>query len=316
MYHFSFFFNLQKQPIMTKGLIIVLGSCALMACGFKNTSKPMKNPTSFFDVQGHRGCRGLRPENTIPAMLHALELNVTTLEMDAVLTADGEVVLSHEPFFNHEISTKPDGSFVTATEEQSLNIFKMNYNVVATYDVGKKVHPRFPEQVKMHATKPRLKDVIDSVKNWCAVHKRPLPFFNIETKSEVATDEKFHPSPVSFCDAIYNVLEKEHILDKVIFQSFDFRTLKYLHSKHPEIPLAALVEATATEVFAKQIEQLGFVPAIWSPDYHMVTPILVRQCRALGMRLIPWTVNNLEDAKRLKEMGINGIITDYPDRIH
>ncbi|MCY7329566.1 MAG: glycerophosphodiester phosphodiesterase, partial [Saprospiraceae bacterium] len=89
-----------------------------------------------FDLQGHRGCRGLMPENTIPAMLRAVDLNVNTLEMDVVITADGQVILSHEPFFNHEITTKPDGTPVTGVEEKQLNIYKMTYAQTTRYDVG------------------------------------------------------------------------------------------------------------------------------------------------------------------------------------
>src|SRR5580765_2886505 len=101
-----------------------------------------------FDVEGHRGCRGLMPENTIPAMLKAIDLGVTTLEMDIVITKDSQVIVSHEPFFNHEITTKPDGSFVTEGEEHSLNIYNMSYTETQQFDVGLKTHPRFPEQAK------------------------------------------------------------------------------------------------------------------------------------------------------------------------
>jgi len=98
-----------------------------------------------FDVEGHRGSRGLMPENTIPAMLKAVDLGVTTLEMDAVVTKDKQVVLSHEPFFNHEISTKPDGTEVKQEEERSLNIYQMDYSQVKQFDVGMRTHPRFQQ---------------------------------------------------------------------------------------------------------------------------------------------------------------------------
>src|SRR5215510_16338274 len=89
---------------------------------------------SSFDKEGHRGCRGLMPENTIAAMLHALDLGVTTLEMDAVITKDNKVILSHEPFFNHDITTKPDGSFIDQKEEKNYNIYKMTYAETQKYD--------------------------------------------------------------------------------------------------------------------------------------------------------------------------------------
>ena len=115
-----------------------------------------------FDKEGHRGCRGLMPENTIPAMLNALGIGVTTLEMDIVFTKDGKAILSHEPFFNHEITTKPDGTFVEESAEKGFNIYKMNYEEVQRYDVGMKPHPRFPQQEKMKAIKPMLADVFEA----------------------------------------------------------------------------------------------------------------------------------------------------------
>src|SRR5262245_7377472 len=137
----------------------------IISCSNKKTSADSM-PDNHFDTQGHRGCRGLMPENTIPATINALKLGVITLEMDAVITKDNKVVMSHEPFFNHEITTKPDGNYVTESEEKSLNIFLMSYDEVKKYDVGMKPHPRFPQQKKMHVVKPLLSDLIDSVQNY------------------------------------------------------------------------------------------------------------------------------------------------------
>src|SRR6188474_1794194 len=119
-----------------------------------------------FDVEGHRGCRGLMPENTIPAMLKAIDLGVTALEMDAVITKDKRVILSHEPFFNHEITTRRYGQLVTEQEERSFNIFKMTYAETQRFDVGLKPHPRFPQQTRVAATKPLLENVIDSAEHY------------------------------------------------------------------------------------------------------------------------------------------------------
>ena len=116
-----------------------------------------------FDIEGHRGCRGLMPENTIPAMIKALELGVTTLEMDAVITKDKQVILSHEPFFNHEITTLPNGKYVTEQEERNLNIYQMTFSQTQQYDVGLKPHPRFPNQRRLKATKPLLREIIENV---------------------------------------------------------------------------------------------------------------------------------------------------------
>src|SRR5688572_13746482 len=133
-----------------------------------------------FDKEGHRGCRGLMPENTLPAMLSALDMHVTTLEMDVVVTKDKQVILSHEPFFNHEITTKPNGEYVNEAEERGLNIYTMTFPETQRFDVGLKTHPRFPRQQKLNATKPLLSEVIDNVEATVKLKNIPKVFYNIE----------------------------------------------------------------------------------------------------------------------------------------
>lgn len=266
-----------------------------------------------FDWQGHRGCRGVMPENTIPAMLHAVDLGVNTLEMDAVITSERQVILSHEPFFNHDITTKPDGSFVKESEEKNFRIFAMTYQEVSQFDVGMKAHPRFPQQKKMKAVKPKLSDVIDSVEAYTASKRLPAKFYNIETKSQPATDNVFHPAPIEFVELVMKVIKEKKIESRTIIQSFDMRTLQYLHKKYPKIKTALLVESDGS--LPEQITKLGFTPTIYSPEYTLVNSLIVRQCKERGMRIIPWTVNDVAKMKELKAMGVDGIITDYPDRI-
>src|SRR5689334_10616789 len=115
-------------------LLVILFSCKTM---HKTSTIPA------FDKEAHRGGRGIMPENTIPSMLHALDLGVTTLEMDAVITSDKQVILSHEPFFNKDITTKPDGTYLQDNESKAFNIYKMTYQQVQQLDVGMKPHPRF-----------------------------------------------------------------------------------------------------------------------------------------------------------------------------
>ncbi|MGZ8557478.1 MAG: glycerophosphodiester phosphodiesterase family protein, partial [Chitinophagaceae bacterium] len=191
-----------------------------MAC---TTIKTFPSPPSGneggvggLDTQGHRGSRGLMPENTFPAMKAALNLGVTTLEMDIVFTKDKKALLSHEPFFSYEITTKPDGNYVTEKEESSLNIFNMNYDEVMKYDVGLKPHPRFPKQQKLPVFKPLLSNLFDSVQQYMMTAKRPLPFFNIETKTQPSTDNIFHPAPAEFVELLMAVIKAKHIEDRVI----------------------------------------------------------------------------------------------------
>ena len=278
-----------------------------------HTKMATTDPKINFDKQGHRGCRGLMPENTIPAMLKALELGVTTLEMDISFSADKKAILSHEPFFNHEITIKPDGSFITEAEEKNYNLYKMNYDSIVKYDVGKKPHPRFAQQTKMKAVKPLLSDLFVAVKEHMKTSKRPFPFFNIETKTLPATDNIFHPAPEEFVELLMKVIKENDMEDYVTIQSFDFRTLQYLHKNYPTIPTAMLIEDFDKRTLDEQINALGFNPTIYSPAYVLVNDMLVKKCHQKSIKIIPWTVNDKTKMSELKVMGVDGIITDYPN---
>ncbi len=287
--------------------------------GCSNTKMQNSSPSRMeaFDKQGHRGCRGLMPENTIPAMLHALAIGVTTLELDVVITKDKQVVVSHEPFFNHEISTIFYGTYanpeITETNEKSFNIYQMTYDETKRFDVGLKPHPRFPQQKKMAAYKPLLKELVDSVAQYMITSKRPQPYFNIETKCLPIGDNLYHPKPNEFVELLMGVIKEKKLEDRVIIQSFDFRTIQYLHQTFPHIKTAMLIEDNDKRGIEKQIAALGFIPSVYSPHFSLVNEAVISYCRSKKMKLIPWTVNTKEEIERLKKMGVDGIITDYPN---
>ena len=290
-------------------LILVIG--IVVACHVVKKSDTSILPA--FDKQGHRGCRGLMPENTILAMIKALELGVTTLEMDAVITKDKHVILSHETFFSHEIATQPNGKPVELVEEKKFNIYQLTYFETQQFDVGIKPHPRFLQQQKMPVKKPLLSAVIDSAENYCQLHKLPLPYYNIETKSQPFTDNLFHPAPEEFVDLIMQVVNQKGIAERVIIQSFDFRTLQVLKRKYPQIRTAALIEDFDKRGLEIHLTQLGFIPTIYSPHYSLVKEELVQKCHSKNIKVIPWTVNDKIMIGQLKQLGVDGIITDYPD---
>ena len=282
------------------------------------TNQPNKSTSVIrlgeqFDKQGHRGCRGLMPENTIPAMLHALDLGVTTLEMDIVFTKDSVAILSHEPFFNHEITTKADGTFIEEKAERNYNIFQMTFAATQQYDVGLKPHPRFLQQQKMAVTKPSLAALFDSVKAYMENRKRPFPFFNIETKTMPVTDNIYHPAPAAFIEMLMQIIRQKEMESYVTIQSFDIRTLQYLHKKYPVIRTALLVEDFDKRTVGEQIKQLGFMPTIYSPHYSLVTKDLLNDLHSHHTKVIPWTVNDRSKIKELMLLGVDGIISDYPD---
>jgi len=269
--------------------------------------------TEGFDKQGHRGCRGLMPENTIPAMIKALSLGVTTLEMDVVITKDKKVILSHDQWFGHYITTQPDGTYMEEREERKFNIYRMTYEQTQTFDVGMKPHPRFPQQQKMKVTKPLLSDVIDSVNKDMMTRKRPYPYYNIETKTKPEFDGVFHPGPEEFVELLMAVIKEKQIEDHVIIQSFDFRTLQYLHQHYPNMKTAMLIEDFDKRSLEDQLIALGFIPSIYSPAYQLVNEELVKKCHKQHVKVIPWTVNDKATINKLKQMGVDGIISDYPN---
>lgn len=305
---------MKKVALVSSMVFLVLISCNSDK-KMKGTIQNIPSTTISLDVQGHRGCRGLMPENTVAAMLKALELGVTTLELDVVITKDEQVVLSHEPFFNHEITTKPNGEGVREAEEKSFNIFEMNFAAVEKYDVGSRPHPRFPDQQKMKASKPLLETVFDSVTAFCNKTGTSLPYFNIETKCKPETDGIYHPAPDVFVELLMNVIQKKGMEKRSMIQSFDNRTLQYLHKKYPTMTTVLLVEDFDKATFAEQITKLGFVPTVYSPHYNLVNSKLAADCKQQNIRLIPWTVNDSSSMQRLIALGVDGIITDYPDRL-
>ena len=155
--------------------------------------------------------------------------------------------------------------------------------------------------------------MIDSVEAYCISHNKPLPHYNIETKSEASTDDLYHPGPAKFVELLVAVINEKQIADRVVIQSFDPRTLQYLHEHYPSFKTALLVEDFDKKTFAAQLKNLGFIPTTYSPAYSLVTPLLVKQCRDAGILLLPWTVNEIDKIKELKKMGVDGVISDYPD---
>lgn len=294
--------------------VVFFTSCASNK-KMSDTPEPQNTPLTdgAFDKQGHRGCRGLMPENSIPAMLHALDLGVTTLEMDIVFTKDSVAILSHEPFFNHEITTNPDGSFIDANNEKDYNIFNMSFAETKRYDVGLKPHPRFPGQQRVAAYKPSLAEVFDAVKKDMMTRRRPFPFFNIETKTHAVTDNAYHPAPAAFVELLMKVIKEKNMEESVMIQSFDPRTLQYLHQHYPAIPTVLLIEDYDKRSLEEQLKELGFVPTVYSPDHSLITAALIEKCHRQQIKMIPWTVNDKASIDKLKAMGVDGIISDYPN---
>lgn len=270
---------------------------------------------STFDLQGHRGARGLLPENTIPSFLKATEFGVQTIEMDLVVTGENELLVSHEPWFNHEISSHPDGTPVTESEQMSLNIYEMTYDEIQEFDVGMRGHPDFPRQEPMKVSKPLFKDAIRAIEEHAAENNLSPLKYNIETKSEYPYYGIYIPKPAVFARLLFDELTELNsefdILDRVTVQSFDPTTLIEFRKLDSDVSQAMLVfENRPVQAF---IDTLGYTPEIWSPNYNLLTAESVQDLHNRNMKVIPWTVNTTNEMRLLLQMGVDGIITDYPD---
>lgn len=268
---------------------------------------------SQIDIQGHRGARGVLPENTLRGMIYALDAGVQTLEMDVVITADREVILSHEPWFSHEISTKPDGVPVDEEEEKMHNIFLLSYDEIKQYDIGLRGNPKFPQQRPIVAKKPLLSEVITKVDAHAETKGFKPVFFNIEIKSDPSSEGRFHPAPELYCNLVLDVL-KDLPVERYSIQSFDERILQWLYKNRPDVRLAYLFESMdEQQTLSMKIEQLGFTPQIISPNYKLVDKAFMKDAQSLEVKVIPWTINDEDKMKSLEKLGVDGIITDYPD---
>ncbi len=270
-------------------------------------------PATGFSWQGHRGSRGLMPENTIPAFLKALEYPaVTTLELDLAVSKDKQLIVSHEPWFNPAICLQPNGDSIRRGDAEKFLIHQMTAAEIRAFDCGSLGNPRFPGQQKQKTWKPTLREVVEAVRA-----KRPdraaTIRWNIEIKSQPEWDGLRHPPVAEFCDLVLAEMKALGIAVNANLQSFDVRPLQYLHRTAPDIKLSLLVENIRG--LNHNLSNLGFQPDIYSPYYLLVSRKTLKRCHAKGIQVIPWTVNEVKDMRALLHLGVDGLITDYPDRI-
>lgn len=263
-------------------------------------------------IEGHRGARGHLPENTVPSFIKAIELGSDTLELDLVISKDKKVVVSHEPWFSHVISTAPDGKAITKENEKLHNIYAMNYAEVKKYDVGSRGNVQFPQQVPMKVYKPLLSEVFVAIDRYTKSKKLPLVRYNVEIKSTPAGDGTGHPEPAEFASLVIAELVKYKMTDRAKVQSFDVRPLQEIKKRWPSQELSLLVGTK--EPIEKSIERLGFKPDSYSPHFSLVDQSVVDYCIENKIKLVPWTVNEIADLEKMKQFKLDGIITDYPDR--
>ena len=264
--------------------------------------------SSPIDIQGHRGCRGLSPENTLPAFKKAIELGVHTIELDVVITKDNQVIVSHEPYMNSEICLDTLGSPITKEEGRAINLYQLTYDEIKQFDCGSKQHSLYKEQLNEAAYKPLLSEVIELAEGLNDEIK-----YNIELKTHPSVYGKFTPFPEEFVALVMTELTNYGILQRTNLQSFDVNTIEQI-KKHPTtVEIALLVDGS--EDIRSKISQLSFKPDIISPSFRLLDQKFVQELQAENYQVIPWTVNDPKDLQQMIDFKVDGIITDYPDRL-
>jgi glycerophosphoryl diester phosphodiesterase len=257
------------------------------------------------DLQGHRGARGHLPENTLPGFALGAKMGADTLELDVGVTRDGVVVIHHDRRLNPDVARK-NGHWVTAP---APTLYSLSFQDLQAYDVGR-IRPgseytaRFPHQKPIDGTRiPRLMDLFQEMKS-SSIR------FNIETKLvPSAPDETLPPEP--FARAVIAEVRKAGVAQRTTIQSFDFRTLKVVEKEAPEIATAYLTSGKNSD--PAKVREAG--ARVWSPDFRDLDAAKVAQARALGLRIVAWTVNEPDEIRQVLALKLDGIISDYPDRV-
>lgn len=292
---------------------ILIYTALILALGCKTKKTVLINNPHKVQVQGHRGERGNLPENTLEAFIGAIHKGVDVIELDVVISKDRKVVVSHEPYMSSLYMSTPNGEAITKKEEKQYNLYQMLYETIKVFDSGSRGNKNFPNQKKMKTYKPLLSEVFDKIENELVTKNLPLVKYNIEIKSEKAEYGISQPQPNEFIELVMDVVKEKKMQNRINIQSFDPIILNELHQKYPTIEIAYLVGKGSIK---GNMKHLNFIPQIYSPNFALIkNEKTVDSIKALQMKLIPWTVNEPEDIKRMIDLQVDGIITDYPERI-
>ena len=326
-----------------KRFLLTGALAAFMVAGLPATDVAAKAVVNGFDLQAHRGGRDARAENTLFAFAYAMELGVTTLEMDMQLTKDGRLVISHNPVMNWMLAKGPDGQY--APKQNPPDIRTMNLAEVQQYDMGV-MNPAAGGYYDLHgktqiATPGAQMPTLEQVFELTNAYGNKKVIFNIETKSYADPEDPYYantPDPDVFVEKVYEVVKKYNMQDRVTIQSFDWRTLKAMKAIAPELTLVALSSEQPSWGKSGMYLRLGektpsphlgglnindfkgdYVKAakeigadVVSPYFKELSPDLIDEAHALGMKVVPWTVNSPKDMEMLLAMGVDGIISDQP----
>jgi len=267
------------------------------------------NAQTHFDGQAHRGGRGRMPENTIPAMKYALDMGAT-LEMDLHFSKDKKLVVAHDDRISPVFALNPDGSPVTKEQTKNNQLNKLLYSAIVKFDIGSRLNPKFPQQKKMVAHIPLFSVLIDSVEAYAKTHHLPSPHYDIEAK--IPADTLAPGFRKEFIKQMMDIILKKGIQKRVMIQSFDIGMLQQMHAHYPAVQTSYLIAVNKADL-ENDLKKLGFKPTLYGPNYKDITRQMVEACHKMGMKILPGVVNTKTELNALKALGIDGVITDFPD---
>ncbi len=262
-------------------------------------------------IYGHRGCRGLMPENSIVGFVEAMRLGVDYLEMDVVINGEDQILVSHEPWMSAAICRNAETA--ADIEDRDHSLYKMTQSEIRTYDCGGIHNPDFPDQLKMRVAKPLLAEVVEAVNAFEAGIEHKFGYA-IEVKYEDDWNDRFVPGRERMMHLLLAEIDLLGIGDRVILMSSDSQMLKLANHYKPVLQLGIIVE-NAIGIY-RHVENLGFTPGYYMPYYRVVDQATMEFAKENDIKVVPWTVNDTSEMKKLIDLGVGGIITDYPNQLN
>ncbi len=264
------------------------------------------------EIHAHRGARSFFPENTIEAFLKAVELGADAIELDLCVSGDNRVVVSHDPYMQAGLCADPEGRPVEKQDEKRFRLYTMTYSEIVRFDCGL-CTGEFPMQKRVRASKPLLADVFSAVEQYCGeARKERTMIYNLEVKSWPEGDGVLHPPPFEYAALVVDAANSSGISSRIRVQSFDGRLLEEVRNGEPSLCLGLLTGRWQDP--EKALQKLGFIPRYLNAHFSTVAAELVSSLHEQGIGIVPWTVNSVETMRSLADMGVDGIITDHPER--
>ena len=260
------------------------------------------------DIYGHRGARGLYPENTLFGFEKCLENNLTGFELDVVVSKDNQLIVSHEPWMNYKYCLHPEGITITKENQKSFNIYKMTTKEIQQFDCGSKVNPDFPNQLKKKCYKPTLEELIKKFKSF--------NYEDIEIQIELKSFKDwygvFQPHLKEYAALIIDFLKRHNFNKKdYLIKSFDVELLNMIYRSFSNCKFGYLIDNDNS--ISSNLKLLDFKPDYYNLEQSKITLDIVNELKDNHINTIPWTVNTIKDAQRLEKLGVTAIITDYPN---